>query len=392
MSPIRNPFQCYSIFDRDVVDALMACWRTRRLFLLLSSSALGPLVGCGNGEGPISPYGTGGSASGGAQSGAGGQEQTGGAPSAGGSSTGGSSGGGAPALLSETGLFAPGSAELSAGVRSFSPRYELWSDGADKRRWIEIPPDSKIDTSDMDYWKFPPKTKIWKEFSKDGVRIETRLLEKSASGSWTMMAYLWREDESDADAAPNGVENARGTAHDVPAAALCAECHARVPDRILGFSAVQLSGARSDEDDLNLEGLEEGEFLTENPGPLSIPGTEVEQRALGYLHVNCGHCHNARSSVAGQVPMFLWLKADELRQGDVVETDTYKTTVGVQLTKGSTSEGVILRVSPGQPNDSALYMRMLIRGDDDAMPPLGTEAADAVGLDAVAAWIESLTP
>src|SRR5262245_14990157 len=89
----------------------------------------------------------------------------------------------APARLSETGLFADITREIWApGVMAYAPRFQLWSDGADKRRWLWLPPDTRIDTSNMDSWAFPVGTKFWKEFTRDGVRVETRLIEKLGPG------------------------------------------------------------------------------------------------------------------------------------------------------------------------------------------------------------------
>src|SRR5687767_4958187 len=73
--------------------------------------------------------------------------------------------------LGSTGLFSDLATEqLSPGVRAYRPRYELWSDGAEKRRWILLPEGERIDTSNMDDWVFPVGTKLWKEFSRDGTR------------------------------------------------------------------------------------------------------------------------------------------------------------------------------------------------------------------------------
>ena len=42
-----------------------------------------------------------------------------------------------PQRLSDTGLYVAGSTtEVRPGIVSFTPQYPLWSDGADKRRWI----------------------------------------------------------------------------------------------------------------------------------------------------------------------------------------------------------------------------------------------------------------
>ena len=42
-------------------------------------------------------------------------------------------------------------------------------------------------------------------------------------------------------AVKDGVMNAKGTSHDVPAKLKCWECHGNMKDRVLGFSALQLS-------------------------------------------------------------------------------------------------------------------------------------------------------
>src|SRR5262245_17394980 len=65
-----------------------------------------------------------------------------------------------PERLSQTGLYASAATEpIATDVLSFRPQFELWSDGARKRRWIRLPPETRIDTSDMDAWQFPVGTK-----------------------------------------------------------------------------------------------------------------------------------------------------------------------------------------------------------------------------------------
>src|SRR4051794_27886545 len=124
-----------------------------------------------------------------------------------------------PARLSETGLFDDLERErLATRVVPYTPEFALWSDGADKRRWLLVPDGERVDTADLDTWRFPRGTKLWKEFSRDGVHLETRLLQKTGNGDgdWAAAAYLWREDQSDADLTPYGAVNALGTTHDVP--------------------------------------------------------------------------------------------------------------------------------------------------------------------------------
>ena len=55
--------------------------------------------------------------------------------------------------LRETGLYATG-LQVRPDNLPFAPQYPLWSDGADKRRWIHLPPGTSIDASGPD-WRFP---------------------------------------------------------------------------------------------------------------------------------------------------------------------------------------------------------------------------------------------
>ena len=67
----------------------------------------------------------------------------------------------APQLLSETGLYAgEGTARVDPRNRSFAPQYPLWTDGAGKRRWIQLPEGAAIDASNLSRWEFPVGTKL----------------------------------------------------------------------------------------------------------------------------------------------------------------------------------------------------------------------------------------
>jgi hypothetical protein len=116
-----------------------------------------------------------------------------------------------------------GMTAVAADARPYAPAFELWSDGATKRRWIRLPAGSRIDTADMDDWRFPVGAELWKEFSVGGRRVETRLLKRIAAGDdgWAGVAFVWRADQRDAIASVDGVPDALETTHDVPAARAC---------------------------------------------------------------------------------------------------------------------------------------------------------------------------
>jgi hypothetical protein len=297
-----------------------------------------------------------------------------------------------PSRLSEAGLYEADLETLVRGVRPYRPRYELWSDGADKRRWIWLPEDASIDTSDMDYWSYPSGTRLYKEFSVDGVRVETRLLERREDGTWWMMSYHWRDDQSDADAVPDGVVDASGTEHDIPDNAGCRYCHLGMPDKVLGFSAIQLSHESEPEDldEWTLSRLEAaGKLSTPAPATSLFPDDDLGRDALGYLHANCGHCHHPRSGVSSRIALSLWLRADALVS--VVETVSFASTVGREVILPlDGSGGYPLLIAPGAPFASALLARMASRGASYSMPPLATERVDAQAAELIERWIESL--
>jgi len=298
-----------------------------------------------------------------------------------------------PTLLSGTLLYQDIQAKLvHPAVQLFTPAFELWSDGADKRRWVYLPECETVDSSTMDDWSLPVGATLFKEFSVDGNRIETRILVRLGPGprQFALASYLWNEDESDATlVGPEGLEDARGTSHDIPSKAACLRCHGTYqtgggrPSRALGFSALQL--AHSGEG-LTLDALVADGQLSHAPGPIAVPGDAVEQAALGYLHANCGNCHNSTADRVPQVDLDLWLEVDVT---DVASTSAWRTTVDLPSTLFN-DQHVSGRVVPGDPEQSAVWYRMNARGTLAQMPPLASEVPDPAGLAAVRAWIEAL--
>ena len=239
-----------------------------------------------------------------------------------------------PERLADTGLFEPGSHERVRNANTaFAPQFPLWTDGQDKRRWLYLPPGTSIDKSDPDRWEFPRGTRAWKEFSAGG-RIETRLIERLADGSWRYASYAWNAEGTEATLAPpEGLPN-RG----IPSRLDCLACHegARVP--ILGYSAVQLGGA----------------IAARTPG---------ERAALGYLHGNCGHCHNANALEA--TGLFLAQSA----------TSPHESAERTRASVAERAPEILRRVQSANP-----YVRM---------PPLGVTVADTQGLERVLQWIRT---
>jgi len=284
-----------------------------------------------------------------------------------------------PFMLSEVGLYRDIVAKtLAPDLISYDPLYGLWSDGADKQRYLRLPPGARIDNSDADHWQFPVGAVLFKEFRRGAKRLETRVLARTGAGprDYFFGAFVWRDDGSDAELSWDGASNVGQSTHDVPSVTQCGTCHNGEPGRVLGLSAVQTPSAA------------EARLLLPVDSPYRVPGDDVQARALGYLHANCGHCHNPQGSARPDTDLALRLS---VQQRTIEQTSAYLSSVGVALQsfQGTSLE---LRVAAGEPEQSGLYFRMRERGPRTQMPPIGTEQADADGLATMAAFIAELAP
>jgi hypothetical protein len=268
----------------------------------------------------------------------------------------------------------------------------LWSDGAEKQRWILLPEGKTIDAGNVDNWVFPVGTKAWKEFRIQGRRIETRLFWKVRDDRWMAASYRWSVDER---AALRG-EGSRvvlpdGAPYDIPSTTQCDECHKGRKDRLLGFEAVSLGqrGATG----LSLETLVDEGRLSPAPAvrvlPLEERAGEPAAAALAWLHVQCGvSCHNSNSTATGYTTRLrLKLGFDEVLQLPRDQWQVHRTTVGVSAHQPKWAGGV--RVVPQQPEQSLLF-QLMVREGEGRMPPLGSHELDPDGVARVREWISRL--
>lgn len=287
---------------------------------------------------------------------------------------------------------------FSADKRAFSPQYPLWSDGADKQRFIELPAGSAIDASDPDGWRFPRGTRLWKTFTHGERAVETRLIEHGSDGRWRYATYLWRADGQDADLAPaRGAtlalpEAPRGR-YVVPSRGDCIACHGGATVPVLGFSALQLAGERS-AGELTLRRLVEGGLLHGLPTallaapPRIAAADEVERAALGVLHGNCAHCHHPNE---GRVPVRLNLMQRVVDPaGSAAQVLRSMLDAPSRYQRGDDAQGHAL--VPGNADASVLLQRMRARDGRTQMPPLGSELPDTESLALLARWINNLPP
>ena len=309
-----------------------------------------------------------------------------------------------PATLFDTGLCVDRACtQISPGIYAYTPRFGLWVDGATKRRWMQLPPGGHIDTTDPDHWVFPIGTKFWKEFtSQDGmgnpVRVETRFIKHVANNGdqndWFYVGYQWNATQDDTTAQPFGLDDVDGTQHDIPPRFQCRECHEGVSSRILGFGAIQLD-APAAQGDIALADLVSMGWLTQNPTGSSpyypLPGTagSSAQNALGYLHANCGHCHNPQSQVYQSEGITMELRLTVGSLGSLATTPVYQTAVDHDATLPI--DGLTKRIVSGDPAHSILIDRFdSLPTASIHMPFRGSEVIDATAQAMLHDWITNL--
>jgi hypothetical protein len=296
-----------------------------------------------------------------------------------------------------TGLYSDwASKTIASDVHAYDPGLHLWSDGADKNRWIQLPPGTQIDSSDMDEWNFPTGTKVWKEFLLNGQPIETRLLWKYTDAAWYATVYRWAADQASAPELTAGEQNVDDAGYEIPAAQACPDCHKGRIDYVLGFEAVALSSP--DASGLTMSALLAANLLTTPPTqPLVIPGDATTSAALGYMHMNCGvSCHNRDTGGATQTAFYARLDVSQLVDGGVRATDLWMSGVNQMshfLLPGAAHSVVF---APNDVDASVAYYRMdhrdfpiLQDGGGIQMPPIITHKLDDAGLAIVSAWINS---
>jgi mono/diheme cytochrome c family protein len=290
----------------------------------------------------------------------------------------------------------------------FSPQYPLWSDGAIKRRWLYLPAGATIDASNPDAWVFPPGTRLWKEFAH-GRPVETRFIERLRDGSWRYASYVWNADGSDAVLAPAegiaalSIEGTPRGRYSVPSEADCHACHEGAAVPVLGVGALQLSPDRdsfaphaepTSSGHIDLSGLVARGLLRNLPAallehPPRVAGTTPAARsALGYLHGNCGHCHNDVGPLASM---------DMSLAQEVAAAASSARILGSTIGQSSRSrprgaQPVSQRIVPGKPDASVLALRMRSRNPLTQMPPVGTQFVDVEGLALIEHWIHHELP
>ncbi len=312
-----------------------------------------------------------------------------------------------PALLSASGCFS------SVQTHTFSPdvipygvNSALWTDGADKHRYMVIPLEEQIHVDVQGVWQFPSGSLLIKEFGfifddADPASkriVETRFMQITGE-AWRFFSYRWRDDSSDADLVQEQQignftlirdDKPRIVNYLFPNEEACTYCHSDAAHTVLGPTNEQLNGVfdyghrKAEQIDALIEAgyVDEQAFidlesLPKLPDPMDTR-VPIEQRAKSYLHANCAHCHRPGG----------WTSPN-LRFDLRYTTAFNKMGICNEPSRSVTAYAYPVLFVPGDPEQSALLARIDPESDIDRMPPLGVSVTDPLAVELVREWIST---
>jgi hypothetical protein len=280
--------------------------------------------------------------------------------------------------LSETGLFADVQTLTPASdLRPYDINVSFWSDGAEKKRWVRLPPREKIHYSTLQQWAFPVGTLFVKHFERPTEQpIETRVLRFSGINVFGA-SYRWRKDRRDADLlATNCLTDDQWY---FPSAEDCRTCHNATAGFILGLNTRQINRAAPGSAENQLlawsnAGLFDRELNSSEIAEAERLSTGTRESAIrAYLDVNCALCHRP----GGTVSYF------DARYASAIER---LIDAPVLFNQGIDDARVI---SPHDPWRSILLLRLNTM-DGLRMPPLAHQQVDTNAVVLFADWVQSL--
>lgn len=301
-------------------------------------------------------------------------------------------GAGMPRTLSEFGFFTDAAQQVpGARVIPYALATPLWSDGADKLRFIYLPEGTRLEADGEGLLKFPVGAAIIKTFAfgegAERLLIETRVLLHRADG-WVALPYRWNDAQTDATLALAGgridlvTPAGEAISYAIPNKNQCKTCHSKdgvvIP---IGPKARNLSVKWMG------DMLKAGVLDRIPPGGATMPvwagytaEGPAEPFARAYLDVNCAHCHQPGGGASNSGLDLRWEQSDPHAIG------IFKRPVAA----GRGAGGHDFSIVPGQPDASILLYRMDSAEPGIAMPELGKASVDKQGVAVVRRWIAEM--
>jgi uncharacterized repeat protein (TIGR03806 family) len=314
--------------------------------------------------------------------------------------------------LSEYGFFQGKIADQlpAEGVIPYKLNTPLFSDYAEKLRFVRLPAGRKVTYNPDEVLEFPVGTILIKTFyypndfrqPNAGRRImETRLLVQEESG-WKALEYVWNDDQSDAylEVAGENKEiswihtdgKKRTIQYTMPNLNQCKGCHNRNEQMMpIGPSAGQLNGdfEYKSGPENQLTHWQKAGVLTDLPALVNVPKAAVwndastgslEARARTWLDINCAHCHRNEGPAKTSGLILSYNETDPTKLG----------IMKAPVAAGKGSGGRQFSIVPGQPEKSILMYRLESNDPGEMMPELGRKTTHIEGVALVREWIKSM--
>ena len=293
----------------------------------------------------------------------------------------------APRTLAEFGFFTDAAGrQPAARVTPYALNVPLWSDGADKLRYIYLPEGTRLTADGEGLLQFPVGAAIIKSFAfgsgADQRLIETRVLLRRADG-WVALPYRWNAEQTEATLALAGgrvemtTPAGEAISYRIPNKNQCKECHSlngqvipigpKARNMQQGWLAAMLPAVPAKADSLP-------HWNTRAAGPAA-------PLARAYLDVNCAHCHQPGGMASNSGLDLRWEQSDRQAIG------IFKRPVAAGRGAGGHEFGIV----PGQPDNSILAFRLASAEPGVAMPELGKSTVDRDGVAVVRRWILEMT-
>ncbi|QPC99516.1 SO2930 family diheme c-type cytochrome [Qipengyuania soli] len=298
-----------------------------------------------------------------------------------------------PRLLSEYGFFTDAPAQLPGkGVTPYRLNTPLFSDGAEKLRFVYVPTGSMARANGENLLDLPVGSALIKTFAfqQDGKRrlIETRVLLHRADG-WLALPYLWNDEQTEARLAIAGARldlvtpKGEAISYRVPNKNQCKECHG-----LNGVVTPIGPKARNLSRDWLAAMVDAGHLdkLPQDVDQLPVwedrESANLTAAARAYLDVNCAHCHRPGATASNSGLDLRWEQQDPHAIG-----------IGKRpVAAGRGAGGNLFDIVPGAPDKSIIAYRMSTTEPGVAMPEIGKETVDSDGLAIVRKWIEEMAP
>ena len=275
-----------------------------------------------------------------------------------------------PPKLSDFHFFT--AAAPNAGVQPYALNTPLFSDYAEKDRYLYLPPGTQARFSGDGLPDLPVGAALIKTFHYGATRVETRVLLHRASG-WVALPYVWQGDDAVLKRAGTRVAlTVEGQAIDyaVPNVNQCKECHT------LGDAMTPI-GPKARNLSPGMLGVAADGVRLPKWGDTTVP---VALRARAYLDVNCGHCHNPKGAASNSGLNLTWETTDPTALG-----------IGKHpVAAGRGSGGLEVAIAPGHPERSIMLYRLKSVEPGVAMPELGRATVHKEGVALLENWIAGM--